>query len=340
MNPEVFTTAGVAKAMQLQAWCGWFDTVFDVTVDDPLEGFAATSEMWNLGRFGLNRVQAPRLRAVRSPHLIRRNPVDHWIITVGQERTLAEAGKQGSVDVPAGAPFVTSLGREIVSLRDKDCRLQLYLPRDNFAALATVLDHAEGRPVTGAMGRLLADFLALLERNAPDLSEADLAGLQAAVHGMVLACIAPAARQSALGTAAIAVTRRETVRRIVDANLRNTSLGIEFLCRAAGMSRSQLYRLLESEGGVAGFIQRRRLRQSFADLSGQMDSRSISEIASALCFQDASSFSRSFKKEFGHTPTDVVHAALSGIPVSIPHADRADAEGFTLRRLLDQMAHG
>ncbi|MEJ0078339.1 MAG: helix-turn-helix domain-containing protein [Alphaproteobacteria bacterium] len=340
MTPDVFTTVGLPKEKQLDAWRGWYDTIFDVVPDDPQQGFSATSKTWKLGGFGLTCVRAPRLRAFRTAALIRRNPIDHWIITIGRQRTFGEVGQEQSIDVPAGVPFVASLGRPLASLRDADRRLQLFLPRDGFPALAAVLDGAEGRPLGSPMGKLLADFLTLLARESASLSEVNLSGLQSAVQGMVLACIAPSQDHGAPGPAAIAVTRRETVRRIVDANLRNASLQAEFLCREAGMSRSQLYRLLESEGGVESYIQRRRLKQGLAELSDPANRRSVSAIATALCFADPSSFSRAFKKEFGLSPTEMRQAALSGVPVSFPHANGSNSEGHSLRHLLGQFARG
>lgn len=71
MTPVIFTTAGIPKGKQLDAWRGWFDSVFDVEVDDPQDGFAATSETWNFGAFGLSRVQAPKLRAFRTASTLR-----------------------------------------------------------------------------------------------------------------------------------------------------------------------------------------------------------------------------------------------------------------------------
>lgn len=296
MKPVIFTTEGLPKAQQVDAWRSWFDTVFDLEVDDYRQGFSATSETWDLGGFGLTRVRAPRLRALRTASLVRRNPIDHWGVAFGSRRTLGEFGRQGLLDVPANTPFVASFGRPLVSQRDADERLQLYLPRDGFPELSAVFEAAEGRPLGGPMGQLLSEFITLMAHTASAFSDANLEELQTAVRGMLLACVAPSAEHGAAAEVPIAVTRREIVRRLIDSNLSNSALGPDFLCRKAGMSRSQLYRLFESEGGVAHYIQRRRLRRCFNELSRNAGARSVAAIAEELGFPEPSSFSRSFRK--------------------------------------------
>ncbi len=340
MTSVIFTTAGLPQTQQLDAWRGWFDSVFDVMIDDPEQGFSATSETWNFGCFSLSRVRAPQLHAIRTAQLVRRNPIDHWSITVGHTRTTGEAGRQRAIDIPAHTPFAVSLGRELASHREADDRLQLYLSRDAFPDVTAVLEGAEGRPLSDMMGKLLAEFLVLLARSASAFAETDPASLQTAVRGMMLACVAPSADHDAIGAAPLAATRKGVVRRLVDLNLSNSALGPDFLCREAGMSRSQLYRLFESEGGVASYIQRRRLRRCFAELSRNSEGRSVAMIAEELGFSDPSSFSRSFRREFGLAPRDVRHQRQSGAPVEAGLAKAEASDALHLHDLLRQVARG
>ena len=101
------------------------------------------------------------------------------------------------------------------------------------------------------------------------------------------------------------------------------------MSRLVGMSRSNLYRLLENEGGVARYIQHQRLLEARAVLSDAATTQSISAIAEDLCFSDLSSFSRTFKREFGYSPSEVRYAALAGLkppaaPKSRALSGRAD----------------
>lgn len=310
MEPIEISTHGLPISQQLDAWQGWFDTVFDLHILEPELGFAAKSVHWSFGSMSLSRVAAPALRAVRSKALLRRNPVDHWVITVGGRKTFGISAGGIAFEVPAGIPFVASLGQELVSQRAQDERLQLYLPRDSFSDLACVLDAVQGTPLNTPLGRLLGDYIRLLERSLHDLTTADAPKLMEAVKTMILACLSPSADPQAARQ--ILLSRREKAKQAIVKHLRHPSLGPESLCRELGMSRSQLYRLLKNDGGIAQYIQRLRLLQAHAELSDASNEGSIRSIAESFCFQDGSSFARAFKLEFGVSPSDVRAAALAG----------------------------
>src|SRR5262249_61147975 len=123
----------------------------------------------------------------------------------------------------------------------------------------------------------------------------------------------------------------ERVRQSVRRHLRSPSLDPDRLCREAAMSRSQLYRLLEGEGGATHYIRRLRLSESFALLCDPSNNLPIGLIAESLCFGDASDFSRAFRREFGRSPSDVRAAAQVGLaPGRASRAlTAAGAQGFS-----------
>jgi AraC-like DNA-binding protein len=217
--------------------------------------------------------------------------------------------------VPPGVPFLLSLGEEMhIGRRQPDERVQLLLARDSFQAIAPLLDATRGMALSTSQGRLLADYILLLERNLPNLTAEDGSRLPSAIQAMVGACLAPSVDRLAVAGRQIDLTLMERVRRAVRKNLRSPLLGPDRLCRDAATSRSQLYRLLEGEGGVARYIQRRRLSESFAILCDTSNNFSIAAIAETLCFADASNFSRAFRREFGISPSEVRAASLVGLP--------------------------
>ena len=332
MTPETFTTEGLPRQQQYDAWRGWFGSVFETEpLGSPDDGFPAKSELWNLDGFVLSRVTAPPLKVTRTKSLIRREPVDHWAITIGRH-AVTRVDADGTVrEAPPGALFVVSLGHEMTSERQQDERLQLYVPRDRCRDLAPALDAARGMVLDTPPGRLIADYLRLVERTLPDLAPDEATRLGQALAAMIGACVAPTPDQVALAAKQLDCGRLERVRRTVRRYLRSPALGPDFLCRAVGTSRSQLYRLMEAEGGVARYIQRQRLQEGHAVLCDPFNTKSIAIIAEELCFSDASGFSRAFRQEFGVSPSDLRTKARTGVspkPAPLPRP-RTNAPNFS-----------
>ena len=326
MIPAEFTTKRLPGREQLEAWCAWHGSVFDViSPRRPAEkAFPATHLNWKLGGLGVSRVSAPPLHTERTKAVIRRNPVDHWVIAVNKGRAVEYNVRGSSVTVPAGVPFIFSMADEMASTRsDRDLvRSFFYLSRDSFLGIAALLDAAIGAVFSTPEGKLLADYLSLLVSSLPDLAPEDGSGLVTAVEAMVGACLTPSADRLAFAQKPIDLTLRERVRRAVRTHLHSPSLGLDKLCREAATSRSQLYRLLEGEGGVAHYIQRQRLSEGFTLLCDATNLLPVAKVAEALCFADASSFSRAFRREFGMSPSDVRLACLTGPrPSRLPPKD-------------------
>jgi AraC-like DNA-binding protein len=82
------------------------------------------------------------------------------------------------------------------------------------------------------------------------------------------------------------------------------------------MSRSNLYRLLGNTGGLTRFIQIQRLLEARTLLSDRSIDKPIAAIAEELCFADASSFSRAFRREFGHSPSEIRSDAWASLAQS------------------------
>ena len=210
-------------------------------------------------------------------------------------------------------PFLWSLGEPSETIRTDTERLQIFLSRDVFRDIAPVLDVARGAVLDTPLGRLLGDFMLSLEHRLQGLEAADMPRLTAAMRALIAACVAPSADRVASAKIQIDQGRLERVRQTVRAHLRSPRLGPDTLCRAVAMSRSNLYRLLESEGGVTHYIQRQRLLEARALLTDAKNKRPISAIAEELCFADASSFGRAFRAMFGHSASEARAAALAGL---------------------------
>jgi AraC-like DNA-binding protein len=174
----------------------------------------------------------------------------------------------------------------------------------------------------------------LLERTLPDVTPDDLPRLSDAIGAMVAASLTPELDRADVAPRQIDLVRFERVRHTVHRYLRSPALGPRLLCRHLSMSRSKLYRLMDSEGGVARYIQRQRLNEAYALLSDPSVDRSITAIADELCFYDTSDFSRSFRREFDTRPSDVRTLSRIAPKLAAPPAREDNLAGGNLRRLL------
>jgi AraC-like DNA-binding protein len=315
MISATFETRSLPLREQFDSWRAWYGSLLDTAVStSPDKGFAARNEVWSLGGLTVSQGTAQSISSWRTKALIRRTPVDHWVLTVCKRGTVDLHTRNESVTVQPGVPFVISLADEMATVKDDYERVQFYLSRDAFARIASSLDSARAKPLDTPEGRLLADYMMMLLKNLRDLPPGDGPRLVTAVEAMISACLAPSTDRLASVQVQTDFTLMERVRRAVRAHLRSPTLGPDKLCREAATSRSQLYRLLEGQGGVAHYIQRQRLSESFVMLCDVSNALPIGRIADVLCFADASSFSRAFRREFGISPRDVRSSSQAGLP--------------------------
>lgn len=95
------------------------------------------------------------------------------------------------------------------------------------------------------------------------------------------------------------------IKRHIRRNLGSENLSPQAIAREFGVSRAQIYRLMEPLGGVASYIRRLRLQHSMAALCDPLLAhQNISEIAYRSGFNHLTTFYRSFRETFGVSPKD------------------------------------
>ena len=335
MKPESFATHGISPREQFEAWREWYCPVLEIVPQQPgTTEFPASIHLWKLGGLAMSRTSAPSVTVMRSKRLVRRDPVDHWVISYCARGAHRARTADTEVEVPARVPYIWSLGQEFLHERTHVDRVQFLMARDAFRDIAPLLDAACGSVLDTPLGHLLGDYMMALEQRLPVVLEADLPRLTKAVGAMVAAAVSPSTERVAIAAHQIDVGRKERVRQVVRKHLRTPTFRPAILCRLVGMSRSSVYRLFEGVGGIARYIQSQRLLEARAVLSDPANTQTISEIAEDLCFADASSFGRTFKREFGHTPGEVRSAALAGLPPLAMSHGGAPSQGDDFSALL------
>lgn len=235
-----------------------------------------------------------------------RSYMDHWCVVVGYA-DLREHGSQGCVSFRSLAmPFEGQA-------QDTEV-LGLYLPRDFCRDELEDFGRAHGMAIDSRLGALLAGYLDNLARQLPHISAGHAQSLAAATRSLVAACIAPRSERSEAAEAPLASLQIDRARLFVRQNMASPGFGPEQLARLMAMSRSKLYRLFESTGGVAHFINRERLREAYTRLGAPRGAMPIYAIGNDVGFVDHSTFSRAFRREFGYSPSEARERSLARLP--------------------------
>ena len=284
----------------------------------------ADQRVWRIGSIAVRRLSASTMVIARRKTYMAPDDADHWVLSCCASAAVRVRTGMDDLVVPPGVPFLWSMAEWCMEdASESESRhadqVQIHLPRVAFRAIAPQYEGAGGRVLDTPLGCLLGDFALSLERRLPDLAAAELPRLAHTVLGLVGVCVAPSGGRVVVARSQVELGRLERVRQAVRAHLASPALGAKMLCRLVGMSRSNLYRLLETEGGVARYIQRQRLLEAGEQLRDTANRCAISAIAESLCFTSAAGFSRAFRREFGCTPSDMRSAAEASLaPCPVP----------------------
>lgn len=155
-------------------------------------------------------------------------------------------------------------------------------------------------------GGLFSDHLSSLQRRLSSIDLEDAPHVARASVQMLAACVRPNADTTAQARDVMEGVTLGRVQQYIARHL-GGAITPEGLCSHFGLSRSQLYRLFEPLGGVANYVQQRRLLQAFHTLVNPASRRlRVAEVAARMGFASNAHFSRAFRVAFGVSPTDAV----------------------------------
>ena len=123
--------------------------------------------------------------------------------------------------------------------------------------------------------------------------------------GLVAACLNRAVGENPRQQTGVQTALRTMIKGVIDQNISLPELSVGWIARRAGISRSRLYTLFESQGGIANYIRDRRLRRALSLLADRRNRYiSIYSLALSCGYSSDTAFSRAFRKRFGISPTD------------------------------------
>lgn len=274
------------------------------------DSYEAEATTWSFGRLALTQAVTPGGAYSRTAECLRRDGLDHWCFSMAIQGSRVHRTRDQISMMQPGQIMLDSLAQPFEVARTRSSWLFLYMPRDLLPD-SSALQHGS-RMLNTPEGRLLAEHLRLLAAELPQMNAAEAERMAEATQAMIALAVAPGTRAEQAVSGPVADAQIMRLRALIRANLGSATFGPARLCRLAGISRSQLYRLFEIHGGVAQCIQRERLAAAHRALSNPADLRSISEIGESVGLFDPSSFSRMFRRSYGIAPRELRLAISAG----------------------------
>lgn len=307
---------------QFEAFRFAYQGVMDVSVaPDSPPSFPARQTVWDMDRLAFMRTRLPGGKHAHHRRHLKDCSLDHWYVSLPFCSPKIGNWHEAKIAGPQLHCLATPLDRKI----DHDGMLTLFIPYDLFASTAG-LHRMLDVELEGGLGKLLAQYLILLDGSLAALQSPEIPYVVEATRNVVAACLAPSRDRFMEAQTPIDATLLGRARRMIDGRLSDRNMTSETLCKALGVSRSRLYRIFEPLGGVASHIRKQRLQRTRDALWNIEDRRSISQIAEQWGFVDASTFSRAFKLEFGISPKEArgIGWASDGFVVAQQCRDRRE----------------
>lgn len=307
---SVLAEAGADCRRKSQLFAETLDPIFRTTMETPehLGDFRAGLSTYFMGPalFLVADMLGTTYTFSRDPGRIARSGLDLIFVQLTLEGSDLRMLGGETKTVEAGDISLFDLSRPMHA-ETRHCRnLTLVVPRHLLFGSDVQNDALHGLVLKGStsIARLIGSHMRALFADLSDITQAEAPAIVTATANLVTDLLAPqvAVRSQPSPTVRGAVIME--IRRYIEQNIAMPDLGPEHLCKVFGLSRASLYRLFEPIGGVTDHIRTRRLRAAF-DMLANDGKRTVGEIAYACGFADISAFSRTFRHQFGMSPSEV-----------------------------------
>lgn len=315
----VFSLEGVAGHERYDVWQDSISCIFEVDSHKDIrdEQFNASVDANMFGPVMLARTQTLRQEWKRTPGIMARDGMDHYMIQLYESGNMLWDTDKGEFAFPEQGLVVFDLAQEVNLKTDDFANISLIVPREMLEDQLKAADDHHLRVLGGAepMVQLLRDHMISLKRLSAQMSAKQALEVAPATVGLAAACLNGAALDSPDQISGVAMAQVTKIRRFIEGNLTNPSLSANWIAGQVGVSRSRLYALFEPFGGVANYIRERRLRKALLELAQpNIVRRTIYDIALSAGYTSDTAFSRAFRERYGSSPNEVRNGAVVSTP--------------------------
>jgi AraC-like DNA-binding protein len=318
-----FDTMGLSSDEAYESWRGMQAGVYEIAAPDPKAGasISLASDLWYLESLLVTRItlEAP-FSVARTAQRVRSDHLDHYALMIRLAgNSLVESDGERRIVTP-GQPFFADMAEPMKATVEAGSYLSVFIPRE-------VLDEALPRPfglhgvgLRGGAGSLLAAHVAVLAQHLPQIEASQAADITKATIALIAAALAPTVQTCGRARPVIEANVLRQISRYVELHLTDPELSPLSICKVFGLSRPTLYRLFEPFGGVASFVRERRLIAVRDKLQSATHRMPLHALAEAYAFSHAAHLSTSYRKMFGHSPSETQAAGGGSSALAAPRA--------------------
>ncbi len=288
--------------------------VFEVTKPSATgSDFSAEITTYSFGEVLLVECETKGQHFNRTRQMIARDGVDHFLIQtyVYGFTKHSDAGRE-AIGSP-GKILVIDTSQPWSAITNDFCNCTLVVPRRLLAPQLTHEDaqHARVIDMRNPFCQLILGYINGLLHSVGEMSVQDATEASRVCLGLIAAALNRESAGGSTKTPSLLHLQmlKSSIKRFIDQNLHRPELSIDLICERFNISRTHFYRLFDPEGGIAQYVRARRLDLAYKKFSAPgHEWLSISEVARAVGYSDASAFTRAFRRRFGIAPSDVPHA--------------------------------
>ncbi len=316
---SIFNTDNLPERERFSGWREDMSVIFDVEQiqcspeDDGL--FYADFDLYHFGHSVLGGLASSSGRYVRSQRKATRDGLDGVLIQLFLEGSVQFGVGQRTTYAEAGDIIVFDLAQPVDNINRNFRHITLMWPRPTIEKLIPNIGswHGLTLPKESPSTALLRQHLISSYDLAPRFTTQEARRVEDATLALVGAAMSDVSlSEETLKTPAMKELLAYQIKRYIRKNLGLSNLAPEQIARHFGISRRQLYHLLEPLGGISKYQLNLRLQRCLSDIQNpEHVKRSLSEIAYSWGFKHPATFNRNFRAAFGITPGEAREKALA-----------------------------
>ncbi|RYC30095.1 helix-turn-helix domain-containing protein [Lichenibacterium minor] len=298
------STAAVPERERLDAWQALFKGAHAISAEEPRR-FRGEIASVAVDAMMVHRMRATAQAVERTPAMVRGDGLDHIVLHLSASPMLARSGDD-DIAVHGGAVSVNDLARPLRRAAAPDLdSVSVVLSRDLVASVLPDTDALHGAVLGQGAGALLRAHMRALAENAHLITREAAAATARGTAELLAASILSTPDAAERAREPIQAAALVRAKRYIDAHIAAVDLTPDSIARGVGVSRATLFRAFAPLGGVAAYVQDRRLTLVRRSLARRLKSETVGEIGYRFGFRSDVHLSRAFRRRFGMAPSDV-----------------------------------